>query len=69
MVRCRYCREHIDVKEYDEYTPDDLEEGFAIPYDNMPDRKNEIHIWKDDGNLFMHFVKNNEVSDHNGRKT
>lgn len=57
MVICPYCDEHLPPEEYDEYVPDRVIEGFAVPYENLPDRKDEIHVWRLDGNLFMHFTK------------
>jgi hypothetical protein len=51
-----YCDQHLPIKQVDEYTPDMIDDSFAIPYSNMPDEKDEIHVWREDGNLFMHFA-------------
>ena len=58
---CPYCDKHIATTDYDEYLLDRQKEGFSIPYENMPDDKDEVHVWRGSGkysdNLFMHFSK------------
>jgi len=56
-VLCPYCDQYIRIENVDEYTPDMLADSFAIPYENMPDKRDEIHVWEEDGNVFMHFAK------------
>jgi len=61
MIVCDKCGKHLDAKEVDEYTPEYFEEGFAIPYDNLPEDKDEIHIWRTrQRNLMMHFVNSGD---------
>jgi len=52
---CPYCDQHLRTEEYDEYVPDRVKDSFAIPYENLPEDKDEIHVWRENGNLFMHF--------------
>jgi len=55
VIVCKECGQHLDATEVDEYTPNDYEDGLAIPYENLPEDK-EVHVWMEIGNLFMHFT-------------
>lgn len=58
MIKCRQCGKHFDVKDVDEYVPPDMEDGLAIPLENLPDKTDEIHLWMNEyGNVLMHFVE------------
>lgn len=55
---CPYCDKHIEVEDYDEYSSDQVKEGLAIPFDNLPQNKDEVHVWRGrNQNLFMHFTE------------
>lgn len=57
MIVCDKCGQHLDATEVDEYTPDYFDGGLAIRYEHLPIGKDEIHLWKENGNLLMHFVE------------